>query len=111
MNTTPVSDYDDNEIVNDSPNEHMDAILAARLSRRGALKGGIGATTAALLGGVGLSACGGSDDDGDTPTTPAPKGLSFAAVAKNNVAGVQFHPEKSQSAGIALLARFLEWRP
>ena len=83
MNTTPVSEYDDNEIVNDSPNEHMDAILAARLSRRGALKGGIGATTAALLGGVGLSACGGSDDDGDTPTTPAPKGLSFAAVAKN----------------------------
>ena len=51
MNTTPsVSEYDDNEIVNDSPNEHMDAILAARLSRRGALKGGIGATTAALLG-------------------------------------------------------------
>ncbi len=50
-----------------------------------------------------------------------PDGISLATadyggafptiVGKNNVIGVQFHPEKSQKAGIALMDAFAKWRP
>jgi hypothetical protein len=73
------NEYDDNAIVNASANLHMNDLLAVRLSRRQALKGGVGVTTTALLGGFSLAACGGSD----TTAAATALALGFAAVAKN----------------------------
>jgi glutamine amidotransferase len=50
-------------------------------------------------------------DDADVAAWVDHGGRFPAAVARGNMAGVQFHPEKSQHAGLRLLAKFLEWRP
>ena len=50
-------------------------------------------------------------DPADVVATAAHGGEVTAVVARGNVAGTQFHPEKSQATGLRILANFLRWRP
>ena len=51
------------------------------------------------------------DDPSTICATSDYGGTLVAVVAKHNMAGTQFHPEKSQAAGLNFLGNFLEWRP
>lgn len=77
---TTANAYDDHEIVNSSTNLHMNELMAMRLSRRQTLKGGVGVTATALLGGLSLSACGAGESFNPSGLT-----LAFNAVAKNKL--------------------------
>ncbi len=75
------------EDSNQSANPSFDAVLSARLSRRGLLRGSVGTVGTAVLGGVALTACGGGDTVvtpvDPTPVAPAETLLGFDAVAKS----------------------------
>ncbi|MEP7351160.1 MAG: imidazole glycerol phosphate synthase subunit HisH [Sphingorhabdus sp.] len=49
-------------------------------------------------------------DKADVLATTDHGGPLVAAVGRDNIIGVQFHPEKSQAYGINFLKRFLEWK-
>jgi glutamine amidotransferase len=52
-----------------------------------------------------------ADDAAHVVATTEHGGGITAAVGRDNILGVQFHPEKSQSYGLELLSRFLKWKP
>lgn len=50
-------------------------------------------------------------EGGGVVATTDHAGPVTAAIGRDTLVGVQFHPEKSQRYGLELLARFLTWRP
>ena len=84
----PFTDLHD-ENSNTSANPHFSGVLDARLSRRRLLHSSVASASAALLGALGVSACGGGDSAAaplpqPRPTPPAAaKLLGFGAVAKS----------------------------
>lgn len=51
------------------------------------------------------------EEESDLVATAEYGGEVTAIAARDNVAGTQFHPEKSQKLGLALIENFIRWSP
>lgn len=52
-----------------------------------------------------------AEDESDVIAVAEYGGPVTAIVARGNIAGTQFHPEKSQKLGLAMVGNFLKWAP
>lgn len=94
-------DFND-ENSNNSNNPSFDSVLQARLSRRGLLRGGMGSVSTVMLAGVGLGACGGSNEAVAAPVAPPSTLLGFTAVSKSLTDAVLVPPGYTASVIYAL---------
>ena len=52
-----------------------------------------------------------ASNETDVMATSPYGGAVTAIIGRENIVGTQFHPEKSQKLGLAMIANFLDWRP
>jgi secreted PhoX family phosphatase len=93
----------DSEDFNTSQNPSLNDIIDARLSRRGMFKAAFGSAGAAVLGTVGITACGGSDSAAVVPA-PAPAAVAAPAPVAPSAVNLGFSPVAKTQADVVTIA-------